>query len=338
MKVQAYAAHEAHGPLLPYAYEAGPLGPDEVDVRVTHGGICHTDLDLIDDEWGITRFPVVAGHEAVGVVEAVGDAVDTDLLPIGRRVGVGPIAGSCSRCDQCLSGRQNVCPRRDDVVLRGDRGAFAHHVRASDSRHVYPIPDAIPSAEAAPLLCAGATVFGPLLANGVRPTDRVAVVGIGGLGHLAVRFLAKWGCEVTAISTTPDKEADARRFGATAFIATREQAALQAAADSFDFVLSTVSASLPWDDYLATLRPGGTLCLLGVSAAPIAVSPLALQPAAKRIVSGVPGTPAENRLMLDFAARHHIRAAIETFPIADVEHALDRVRQGTVRYRAVLEF
>lgn len=337
MTVHAYAAVVAGGPLQPYEYEPGPLGPNEVDVRVTHSGICHTDVGMIDDDWGISRFPVVAGHETVGIVEAVGDAVDQTQVTVGQRVGVGAVAGACFRCEWCLSGRQHLCPHKDNLVQRGDRGGFAHHVRASDWRYVMPIPEGISSAQAAPLLCAGTTVFPPLLEHGVRPIDRVAVVGIGGLGHLAIQFLAKWGCEVTAISTSPDKEVDARRFGATGFVATREPGALRAAAGSFDFILSTVSADLPWDDYLDALRPQGKLCVVGVPANPIAVGPLTLLPAEKAIVGGVTGTPLRTRQMLEFAARHGIRTEVETYPVAQIEEAVDRVRHGKARYRAVLE-
>ncbi|HEX7304106.1 NAD(P)-dependent alcohol dehydrogenase [Lentzea sp.] len=338
MQVHAYAARKAGGPLEPYEYDSGPLGAHEVDVRVTHGGICHTDIGVIDDEFGASRFPVVAGHEAVGVVHAVGSAVDQSVLPVGRRVGVGAIAGSCFHCEWCLGGQTNLCPARDDTVLRGDRGGFASHVRASDWRHVHPIPDALPSAQAAPLLCAGTTVFSPLLVNGVLPTHRVAVVGIGGLGHLAIQFLAKWGCAVTAISRTEDKRADAERFGATGFLASGEEGAVRAAAGTFDFVLSTVSANLPWDDYVGLLRPQGKLCVVGVPDKPVAVSPLSLLPAAKQVMGGIVGSAAHTRQMLDFAARHDIRPVVETFPVADFDEALGRVRAGTARYRAVVEF
>jgi alcohol/geraniol dehydrogenase (NADP+) len=338
VKVHAYAAHEAGGRLSAYEYEAGPLGSNEVDVRVTHGGICHTDIGMIDNEFGISRFPVVAGHEAVGVVQAVGDAVDQSVLPVGQRVGVGAIAGSCFQCEWCVSGRTNLCPHKDDTVMRGDRGGFASHVRASDWRHVHPIPDAIASEHAAPLLCAGTTVFSPLLVNQVHPTHRVAVVGIGGLGHLAIQFLAKWGCAVTAISRTSDKEADARRFGATDFIASGEPGALEAATGSFDFVMSAVSADLPWDDYLGILRPQGKLCIVGLPERAITVAPMSLLPTEKAIVGGIVGSAAQTRQMIRFAALHGIRPEVETFPVADFEQALARVRKGSARYRAVVEF
>ncbi|MFI5907712.1 NAD(P)-dependent alcohol dehydrogenase [Dactylosporangium sp. NPDC051541] len=337
MRVTAYAAHRASAPLEEYTYEAGPLGDRQVDIRVTHCGVCHTDLGMIDNEFGNARFPVVAGHEVVGEVAAIGAAVDPDRLPVGVRVGLGAIAGSCFRCEWCVGGRQQHCPDRDDLVLRGDRGGFARHVRAGDWRHVHPIPEAIPSAAAGPLLCAGTTVFAPLLRHGVRPTDRVGVVGIGGLGHLAVQFFAAWGCAVTAISSSPGKEDDARRFGATGYLVGRDEAAMGAAAGSFDFLLSTVAADLPWDAYLALLRPAGTLSVVGVPPAPLTVGPMALLPSAKTISGGIPGSIGDTRAMLDFAARHGVRPEVEVFPVADNAAALDRVRSGRARYRAVLE-
>ncbi|WP_199443776.1 NAD(P)-dependent alcohol dehydrogenase [Umezawaea beigongshangensis] len=336
MLTTSYAARSASSRLEPYDRETGPLGPLEVDVRVTHVGVCHSDVGMIDDEYRIGGFPRVAGHEAVGLVEAVGAAVDTDLLPIGTRVGVGAIAGACFRCSLCLSGRHNLCPARDDTVMRGDGGAFTELLRASDWRTAYPIPDAIPSEQAAPMMCAGVTVFAPLIRHGVRPVDRVAVVGIGGLGHLALQFLAKWGCDVTAISTSRAKEDDARRFGATSFVAAREEGALAAAAGSFDVVLSTVSAGLPWNDYLDLLVPQGTLSVVGLPPEAISVDPMHLLPAEKKISGGVPASPSETRLMLDFAARHGIGPLVETFPVSEINAAVDVVRDGRARYRAVV--
>jgi uncharacterized zinc-type alcohol dehydrogenase-like protein len=255
---------------------------------------------------------------------------------VGQRVGVGAISGSCMSCEYCEGGKQNVCSNRVDTVMRGHLGGFASQVRVSNWRFAYPIPDAIASEHACPLLCAGTTVFAPLLRNRVMPTDRVAVVGIGGLGHLAVQYLAKWGCDVTAISSSGNKEAEARELGAAHFIATGDSDDLEQAAGSFDFILSTVSASLPWDRYLAALRPQGKLCIVGVPDAGIAFSPFSLLPAEKVIAGGIPGSLVETTQMLTFTARHGIKPIVETFPMADANRALDHVRQGKARYRAVL--
>ncbi|MEV6635995.1 NAD(P)-dependent alcohol dehydrogenase [Actinoplanes sp. NPDC051470] len=327
-----YSVDKPGGPISVIEAEARPLGPREVDVRVTHCGVCNTDVSLIDNAYGISRYPMVVGHEAVGVVIGVGDEVDPSSIAVGQRVGVGAVAGSCQACEWCLSGRQNLCPRKDVTATRGGDGGFASQVRASDWRHVQPIPDGLDPATAAPLLCAGATVFPPLLRHGVRPIDRVAVVGVGGLGHLALQFLRAWGCHVTAISSSESKAGDARRFGAHDVVVGEEPPA-----GAFDFVLSTVPADLPWDAYLAALRPGGTLCLVGVPHGRLSFAPLGMFTGERKVAGGNVGTPSEQRAMLGFAARHGIAAQVETFPVARIDEALDRVRQGTARYRAVLE-
>jgi alcohol/geraniol dehydrogenase (NADP+) len=327
-----YAVRKPGGTVHTIETDLAPLGPREVDVRVTHCGVCNTDVSLVDDAYGISRYPLVAGHEAVGTVVAVGHEVEPGALTVGQRVGVGAVAGSCQACEWCLSGRQNLCPRKDVTAMRGDGGGFASVVRAGDWRHVQPIPDALDPAAAAPLLCAGATVFPPLLRHGVRPVDRVAVVGVGGLGHLAIQFAAAWGCHVTAISSSEDKAADARRFGAHDVLVGDDPAP-----GSFDFVLSTAPADLPWDTYTAALRPGGTLCFVGVPHNPLSLSPLALLTGERKVAAGNVGTPSEQRAMLEFAARHGIAAQVETYPVARIDAALDRVRQGAARYRVVLE-
>ncbi|AGL14201.1 alcohol dehydrogenase zinc-binding domain-containing protein [Actinoplanes sp. N902-109] len=323
---------EPGGAVQPVEVEASPLGAQEVDVAVTHCGVCSTDVGLIDDVYGVSRYPLVAGHEAIGVVAAVGAEVDPDVLRVGQRVGVAAVAGSCGACEWCLSGRQNMCPRKDDTAVRGDGGAFASVVRASDWRHVPIVPEGLPSAGAAPLLCAGATVFPPLMRHGVRPVDRVAVVGIGGLGHLAVKFAAAWGCHVTAITSNPAKAADARRFGAHDVVSYQELTK-----GSFDFVLSTAPGALPWDALVGALRPQGTFCQVGVPHGAVSVNPLTILTGERRIVGGVVGTPIEIRQMLDFADRHGIVAETEMFPVARIDEALDRVRKGDARYRVVLE-
>ncbi|MFJ5225450.1 NAD(P)-dependent alcohol dehydrogenase [Streptomyces sp. NPDC088400] len=341
MPVRAYAVERAGGPVRIHEIEPAPLGPLEVDIAVTHCGVCLTDVGMIDDTYGISRFPVVAGHEAVGVVQALGDTVDGSRLAVGQRVGIGARAGSCFACEWCLTGRQHLCPDGEETVLRGQRGGFATQLRASDWRYVHPLPDLISSEQAGPLLCAGATVFSAIVRNNVRPTDRVAVVGVGGLGHLAIQFLAAWGCHVTAVSTTAEKADDARRFGAHAFVTSggglNGLDGLDGLTGSFDFVLSTVSGDLPWDAYLKTLRPQGTLCVVGVPESGLTVHPLSLLLGEKRLVGGLSGSVAETRQMLGFAARHDIRPAVETFPASRFDEALDRVRQGRAHYRAVME-
>lgn len=336
MRVNAYAALEAGKEVVPYEYDAGELPPLAVDVDITHSGICHTDVSMIDNEFGYSTFPVVAGHETAGVVRAVGSAVDPKHLQIGQRVAVGAIAGTCMGCEFCLSGRQQLCPERDDTVLRGDRGGFASSVRASDWRFAYPIPDAIESQHAGPLLCAGVTVFAPFVRHNVKPTDRVGIVGIGGLGHLAIQVADAWGCDVTAISSSPAKRDEAVAFGADHFIATRDTNELADAAGTFDFILSTVSVNLPWDDYVNALRPQGTLSVVGVPDGVMNISPFTLLMSEKHVSGGVPASRTETVQMLDFMARTGVRPRVELFAMSDINEALTHVRDGKARYRAVL--
>ncbi|TRW87954.1 NAD(P)-dependent alcohol dehydrogenase [Mycolicibacterium sp. 018/SC-01/001] len=336
MPVHAYAALEAGAELAPYEYDPGELGPLGVDVDVTHCGVCHSDVGMIDNEFGYSSFPVVAGHEAVGVVSAVGSAVDPEHLQVGQRVAIGAIAGTCMGCEFCLTGRQQLCAKRDDTIMRGDRGGFASSLRASDWRFAYPVPDAIESPHAGPMLCAGVTVFAPFLRHGVKPTDRVGIVGIGGLGHLAIQFASAWGCDVTAISSSTSKRDEAHSFGADHFIATRDSDELTHAAGTFDFILSTVSADIPWDDYLAALKPQGTLSVVGVPDNALTVGPFELLFSEKKISGGVPASRQETIQMLDFAARTGVRPKVELFDMSDINQAIARVRAGQARYRAVL--
>lgn len=336
MTVHAFAALEARAELTPYEYDAGALGPLEVDVEVTHCGICHSDVGMIDNDWGYSTFPVVAGHEAVGVVSAIGSAVDPDQLKVGQRVAVGAIAGTCMSCEFCLTGRQQLCAERDDTIMRGDRGGFASSVRASDWRFAYPVPEAIESQHAGPMLCAGVTVFAPLLRHNIRPTDRVGIVGIGGLGHLAIQFANAWGCEVTAISSSSSKRDEAHELGAHHFIATHDSDELAQAAGRFDFILSTVSADIPWNQYLSALKPQGTLSVVGVPESALQLGPFELLLSEKKVSGGVPASRQETVQMLDFAARTGVRPKVEIFDMSDINQAVARVRAGAARYRAVV--
>jgi alcohol/geraniol dehydrogenase (NADP+) len=333
MPVNAHAAHAPKAVLEPFAYHPGPLGPREVEIAVTHCGICHSDVRMIDNDWTISSYPLVPGHEVIGTVVAAGSEVPN--LRERQRVGVGWQCGSCGACEYCSANQQNYCASERDTIVR-HHGGFADRVRC-DAAFAIPLPEALESASAAPLLCAGTTVFTPMLHLGLKAAMRTAVVGVGGLGHLAVQFLAKLGCEVTAISMTRSKEKEARSFGAADFIAAGEAGALQAAQRRFDFILSTVPADLPWPEYLAALRPEGTFCIVGIPQSDIRFPALALIDSEKRLVGGRTGSPADIATMLRFAAHNGVKAQIEKFPMNEANRALDRVRSGEARYRVVLE-
>jgi alcohol/geraniol dehydrogenase (NADP+) len=330
--VHAYAAREAGGRLEPFEYDPGPLGHEQVDIDVTYCGICHSDLSMVDNEWHMSAYPLVPGHEVTGTVAAVGEHV-RHLSP-GQTVGLGWFSMSCMTCRQCLSGDHNLCPTVELTIV-GRYGGFATRVRAQ-ATWVLPLPDGLDPATSGPLFCAGLTVFNPIVQNGIRPTDRVGVVGIGGLGHLAIKFLNAWGCEVTAFSTSPDKEAEARSFGAHRFVNTREPGALDKLANSFAMVLVTVGANLDWNALIATLAPKGKLHIVGAApAVEAAVFPLL---AGQKSIGGSPlGSPATGLAMLDFAARKGIEPLIETYPLSRVNDAFDRLRSGKARYRIVLQ-
>ncbi|WNG43174.1 NAD(P)-dependent alcohol dehydrogenase [Archangium minus] len=328
-----YAAPAAGKPLEPYSFEARPLGPGDVEIAISHCGICHSDLHLLNDDWKMSQFPLVAGHEIIGTVAQVGSAV-RGLTP-GQRVGVGGQCGSCGTCEWCERGEENLCALQQPTCIPGP-GGFADRIRVN-ARFALPIPEALPSRDAAPLLCAGITVYSPLREAGIGAHSRVGIIGVGGLGHLAVQFARAMGAEVTAFSTSPDKETEARALGAQRFIAAREPSALGAVRGSFDFLLSTVTADLPWLDYVATLRPRGTLCFVGIPPSPLMLPALPLIFGNKKVSGSNTGSPSDIREMLEVAARNGIRARTETFPLKDINTAIGRVARNEVRYRAVLE-
>ncbi len=332
-EVQALAAHEPGGALHPFTYAFGPLGPDEVEIKVTNSGLCHSDLSMLDDAWGMTAYPFVPGHEVVGTVAAVGQQVTG--LAVGRTVGLGWHSGYCRTCPECLSGRHNVCAQAEMTIV-GRHGGFADRVRAQ-ATSVVPLPDGLDRATAGPLLCGGVTVFNPLQQFDVKPTDRVAVIGIGGLGHLALQFLRAWGCEVTAFTSTASKRAEAVGLGAHDTVDSRDPDALAAAAGRFDFVLSTVDVKLDWNAYLQTLKPHGRLHLVGVTTEPLDLSIVPMLFGRKSVSSSPVGPPGALATMLDFAARHGIAPVVERFAMADANAAFAHLREGKARYRVVLD-
>jgi uncharacterized zinc-type alcohol dehydrogenase-like protein len=332
-KIQALAARKPKGPLEPFSYDPGPLGTDQVEIAVRYCGVCHSDLSMFNNDWGMTTYPFVPGHEAIGTVTAVGDQVRA--VKVGQTVGLGWNSGSCLYCPQCLTGNHNMCVRLEQTIV-GRHGAFATRVRC---HWVWatPMPDGIDLTKAGPLLCGGITVFNPLLQANVLPTAHTGVIGIGGLGHLALQFFNKWGCDVTAFSSSTAKSDEVRKLGAHHIIDTHSADALKRAAGTFDFILSTVNAKLNWDLYLDMLGPRGRLHIVGVVADPIPVPAFALI-AAQRSVGGSPsGAPATVNAMLEFCVRHGVAPVTEELPMSKANEALARLEAGRAHYRIVLK-
>jgi uncharacterized zinc-type alcohol dehydrogenase-like protein len=330
--IHAYAATKAGGALEPFEYTAGPLKMDEVEIDVVTCGICHSDLSMLDNDWDQSTYPLVPGHEVVGTIAAVGDSVD-HLRP-GQTVGLGWISRSCMTCRHCMSGDHNLCRQEQTIV--GRHGGFADKIRCQNTWAI-PLPDGVTPKKAGPLFCGGLTVFNAIVQAGIMPTHRVAVVGIGGLGHLALQFLNKWGCDVTAFTSSGSKAEEAIKLGAQRVIDSRSDAALDAAEKTFDFILTTVNAPLNWEKYVAALAPRGRLHTVGAVLEPIPVAAFSLIDGQKSLSGNPVGSPVITATMLEFCARHGVVATTEHFPMSGVNEALDHLRAGKARYRVVLD-
>ena len=334
-EASSYLAWVARAPKQPLVFETidpGPLGDEEVEVAVEHCGLCHSDLSVLNNDWGISQYPAVLGHEVVGRVTAVGP--NAKGLTAGQRVGVGWFSGSDMHCRQCMSGNHHLCPSAQFTIV-GHRGGFASHVRAHWAWAI-PLPQNLNAADAGPLLCGGITVFNPLVMY-ARPTSRVGVIGIGGLGHMAVKFASAYGCDVTAFTSSEGKFDEARGFGAAHVVSSKDSASIRKLAGSFDLLISTVNVPLDWEALVNALAPTGRLHVVGVVPQPIPVTAFALI-AGQRSVSGSPtGSPAAIVAMLDFAARHGIAPQTEHFPMSRVNEAFARLESGKARYRIVLD-
>ena len=331
--IRAFAALAPGAPLQPFTFDAGPLGDEDVEITVEHCGICHSDLAMIDSEWFPASYPVVPGHEVVGRVTAMGAHAKGRQL--GQRVGVGWHAGSCTHCNFCLGGEQNLCAKRQPTLI-GRHGGFADKLRAHWSWAV-PIPDALDPAAAGPLMCGGGTVFLPFILNAVAPTARVGVVGIGGLGHMAVKFARAWGCDVTAFTSSPSKREEALALGAHRTVSSVDLKELKAAAGTLDFLLITVGAALPWDALVNTLAPKGRMHLVGVVTEALSLKSGGLLSWQKGLSASPTPSPSVLNTLLNFSARHQITPQVERFPMSRVNEALDHLRSGKARYRVVLD-
>jgi len=338
---RAYAAPSATDPLIPTTIERRDVGAKDVLIEIAYAGVCHSDIHTVRGEWGPIAYPQVVGHEIVGVVTEVG--ADVTRHRVGDRVGVGCMVNSCRECVNCLAGMENYCLKGNTQTYAGvDRdgtvtqGGYSTHV-VVDEDFVLKVPESIPYEAAAPLLCAGITTYSPLAHWNAGPGTKVAVVGMGGLGHMAVKIAHAMGAEVTVLSQTLSKRDDGLRFGADHYYATSDAATFDTLANEFDLIVNTVSAPVDLQQYLALLRLDGTMVNVGAPAEPLPVSVFALMGNRRSYAASGIGSIAETQEMLDFCAQHGIAPEIELIDAASVNDAYERVLKSDVRYRFVID-
>jgi len=338
----AYAAADATTPLAPTTIQRRAPRANEVLIDIAFCGVCHSDLHQVRDEWGGSIFPMVPGHEIVGHVAEVGAGVTK--FKVGDAVGVGCFVDSCRSCAQCQAGEEQFCEQGMTGTYNAMErdgsaptyGGYSTRITV-DQDYVLRVPESLPLDAAAPLLCAGITTYSPLRHFGVKAGDAVAVVGLGGLGHMAVKFAVAMGARVTVLSTSESKRADALKLGAHDFAATRDEATFKTLAKTFDFIVDSVSAPHDYNAYLSLLKVDGTMILLGVPDQPAPVAAGALIMQRRRLTGSLIGGIRETQEMLDFCAEHDIVSDIERIGIADINTAYERMLKGDVRYRFVID-
>src|ERR1700712_4176927 len=339
---KGYAAQTKETPLAPWDFDRREIGPHDVQFDITHCGVCHSDLHQIRDEWGGSIFPMVPGHEIVGRVVGVGNQVTK--FKIGDLAGTGCMVDSCRVCDNCQHGLEQYCSNGNTLTynsLEQDHktptyGGYSNTIVVNED-FVLHISEDVDLAATAPLLCAGITTYSPLKHWKVGKGHKLAVLGLGGLGHMAVKFGVAFGAEVTVLSTSPKKEADAKKLGAHHFLVTSDEAQVKAAVGTFDFILDTVSAPHDFNMYLSLLRTDGTHICVGVPPEPAQIAAFSLLPGRKSLSGSGIGGIAETQEMLDYCAENNIVSDIEMIDIKDIQTAYDRMTKGDVRYRFVID-
>jgi alcohol dehydrogenase (NADP+) len=342
LKTAAYAAASARAPLAPFSFERRAPGPRDVLIDILYCGVCHSDIHQARADWGEASFPMVPGHEIVGRVREVGPQVTK--FKAGDLAGVGCMVDSCGECESCRRDFEMFCEKGAALTYNStemDRktptyGGYSSQIVVTE-HFVLKIPAGLEPAGAAPLLCAGITTYSPLRQWNAKKGDRVGVVGLGGLGHMAVKLAAAMGAEVTMLSTSRSKEKDARRLGAQAFELTKDPATFQKLAGRFDLIVDTVSAPHDYNAYLELLRPSGTMVIVGIPAEPTPVGAFSLIWGNKRLAGSAIGGIAETQEMLDFCARNKIVSDVEVIPIEKVNEAFERTVNADVRYRFVID-
>jgi len=341
MKSHGYAAHDAKSPLVPFSFDRREPGPNDVVVEIAYCGICHSDIHQARDEWGGSIYPMVPGHEIVGHVTAVGSSVTK--LKKGDLAGVGVMVDSCRICENCKAEAQPYCAKgmvgtynaRD---YKGELtfGGYSNNI-VVDEKYTFTISPKLNPAAAAPLLCAGITTYSPLRHWNVGKGKKVGVVGLGGLGHMGLKFAHSFGAHVVQFTTSESKIEDAKKLGADEVVVTKDSSALAKHAGSFDFILDCVSAPHNMNEYLSLLRLDGTLCSVGLPETPLSIAPFAILANRRSVAGSMIGGMTETQEMLDYCAEHGIVSDIELTAIDKLPEAYERVVKGDVKYRFVID-
>ncbi len=338
----AYAAYDSNTPLKPFQFERRNVGAKDVQIEILYCGVCHSDIHQVRNEWGGSKYPMVPGHEIVGRVVKVGAGVTK--FKEGDLAGIGCFVDSCRSCPQCAAGEEQYCEGGGMVGTYNSKdregnptyGGYSTQI-VVDEQYTLKVSDKLPLEGVAPLLCAGITTYSPLKYVGVKAGDKVAVLGLGGLGHMAVKFAASFGAEVTMLSGSASKEQDAKKLGAHNFVLTKDAAAMEKAKGTFDYILNTVSAEHDYAMYLDLLKTNGTMIIVGIPPTPLPLPAGKLIMKRKNIIGSLIGGIRETQEMLDYCAEHNIVSEVEVINIDQINDAYERMLKGDVRYRFVID-
>lgn len=341
MQVQSMAALDSHSPLQSYSFIRRETGPEDVAIQIKYCGICHSDIHTVRNEWGGAEYPIVPGHEITGMVTKVGSEVSN--FKVGDRVGVGCFVDSCRTCSSCQENEEQYCEEGmigtyNSTGRDGQRtqGGYSSAI-VVDQNYVLRIPDCLELDKAAPLLCAGITTYSPMQTFGLQKGQKLGVMGLGGLGHMAVQIGVALGAQVTVFSSTPSKRESAMELGAHEYITTSDKAYFTQNSSSFDLIINTISAPIDQAIYLNLLRKDGTMAIVGLPDQPASFIPFPLVLKRRRIAGSLIGGIKETQEMLDFCADHQIGAYIETIPLSEVNKAYERILKNDIQYRFVID-
>ena len=342
ISANAYAAQNATSPLAPFSFERRAVGAHDVQIEILYCGVCHSDIHQVRNEWGGSIYPMVPGHEIVGKITSIGSHVKN--FKVGDLAGIGCFVDSCRECENCKESLQQYCDNgmvgtynsRERETGLPTYGGYSTQI-VVDENYTLKVSEKLPLSGVAPLLCAGITTYSPLRHVGVRKGHKVGVLGLGGLGHMAVKFAVAFGAEVTMLSSSPSKKADAEKLGAHHFILTSDEAAMKNAQNSLDFILNTVSAPHDYNMYLNLLRTNGTMIVVGAPPAPLQVPAFNLIAKRRSIIGSLIGGIKETQEMLDFCAENNIVSEVEVIDIKKINESYERMLKGDVRYRFVID-